>query len=260
MAGGRVAVPGGTAAEPLWQDLAGESVARPDRFILKLLDKDGGRLASLYDTVHALDGPHQAFVLGSWIAQRERPRRQVQSLFDAYCRLLVSWDAAARPFVRSLYDGAHVLAMTAVDASGQATGPTQVRLWRKALDGIAVPADPAGELGNPESDGHIDAAWLLGVLADVGQSFAVRRNRAEVWFFAQRVFSGAPRASLPRRVHRAARVFPFPRPGVDARAHGRARPEGVRRGGEAGRPVVAHRQPGTGGRGPRPFPGLRRAR
>ena len=87
--------------------------------------------------------------------------------------------------------------MTAVGPTGQATGPTSVRLWRKVFDGIDIPSDPAGELGNPESDGHVDAAWLLEVLADVGQSFAVRRNRAEVWLFAQRVFSDAPRTSLP---------------------------------------------------------------
>ena len=197
VAGGRVSVPGGPAAEPLWQDLAGESAGRPDRFILRLLDKDGGRLASLVDAVQALDSRHQAFVLGSWIPSPDARADRFRTLYGAYSRLLAVWDPAARPFVRLLYDGAHALAVTAVDPTGQATGPTSVRLWRKVFDGVDIPSDPAGDLGNPESDGHVDAAWLLEVLADVGQSFAVRRNRAEVWLFAQRVFSDAPRISLP---------------------------------------------------------------
>jgi len=197
VAGERVSVPGGPAAEPLWQDLAGESASRPDRFILKLLDKDGGRLASFFDTVYALDSRHQAFVLGSWIPNPDARADRFRTLYGAYSRLLAVWDPAARPFVRLLYDGAHALAVTAVDPTGQATGPTSVRLWRKVFDGVDIPSDPAGDLGNPESDGHVDAAWLLEVLADVGQSFAVRRNRAEVWLFAQRVFSDAPRTSLP---------------------------------------------------------------
>jgi hypothetical protein len=163
-------------------------------------------------------------VLGSWIAKADARADRFRSLFDAYGRLLVSWDPAARPFVRNLYDGAHVLAMTAVDASGQATGPTPVRLWRKALDGIGIPAEPAGELGNPESDGHIDAVWLLEVLADVGQSFALRRNRAEVWPFAQRV--RRRRCVSSRRVRRAARFSRF-RLTVTPRIG--ARPEGTPR-------------------------------
>jgi hypothetical protein len=197
VAAGRVAVPGGPAAEPLWQDLAGESAGRPDRFILKLLDRDGGRLASLFDAVHALDSQHRAFVLGSWIPSPDARADRFRTLYGAYGRLLAVWDPAARPFVRPLYDGAHMLAVTAVDPAGQATGPTSVRLWRRVFDGVDIPSDPSGDLGNPESDGHVDAAWLLEVLADVGQAFAARRNRVEIWLFAQRVFSDAPRTSLP---------------------------------------------------------------
>ena len=207
VAAGRAAVPGGPAAEPLWQDLVGESAGRPDRFILRLLDKDGGRLASLFDAVHALDSRHQAFVLGTWIASPEIRADRFRRVYGAFVRLLVAWDPAARPFARLLYDGAHVLALTAVDPMGQAAGPTPVRLWSKVLDGVEIPTDPAGDLGNAESDGHVDAAWLLEVLADVDKSFAVRRNRADAWLFAQRVFGDAPRDSLPD-VYVALRGFP----------------------------------------------------
>ena len=46
VAGGRVSVPGGPAAEPLWQDLAGESAGRPDRFILRA-SRQGWRKAGV---------------------------------------------------------------------------------------------------------------------------------------------------------------------------------------------------------------------
>ena len=198
MAGGRVERAwraGGRAA------LAGSRgrIRGPSRSLYpRLLDKDGGKLASLVDAVHALDSRHQAFVLGSWIPSPDARADRFRTLYGADSRLLAVWDPAARPFVRLLYDGAHALAVTAVDPTGQATGPTSVRLWRKVFDGVDIPSDPAGDSCNPAtSDGHVDAAWLLEVLADVGQSFAVRRNRAEVWLFAQRVFSDAPRISLP---------------------------------------------------------------
>ena len=196
VAEGRVVVPGGAAAVPLWQDLVGEPPARPDRFIPRLLEKDGGRLASLYDTARALDGPRRTFALGSWIPNPDARVDRFRSLYEAYSRLLAIWDPVARPLVRLLYDGSHVLTLTAVDSSGQAVGPTPVRLWRRAFDGIEVPADPAGDLGNADSEGHVDAAWLLQAMADVGQSLAARRSRLEMWLFAQRVFSHADRASL----------------------------------------------------------------
>jgi hypothetical protein len=197
VAGGRVAVPGGAAAEPLWQEVAGESPGRPDRFLLRLLDKDGGRLALLYAAVHALDAPHQAFVLGTWIPGADARADRFRALYGAHVRLLAIWDPVARPFVRSLYDGPHVLAMTAVDASGRALGPVSVRLWRKVFAAAGVPDDPAGELGIPNSEGFVDAAWLLQFLADVDQSFTIRRSRIEAWLFAQRAYDAVPLGQLP---------------------------------------------------------------
>jgi hypothetical protein len=197
VAGGRMAVPGGPPAEPLWQALVDEPPTRPDRFIPKLLDRDGGRLASLYGTVAALDSKHQAFVLGTAIAPPEFRLARFKRLYDAYGQLLTSWVPAVRPFVRILYDGAHVLALTAVDATGQAAGPAWLELWRKAISSSDVPANPAAELGDPESAGRVDAGWLVQTLADSSHSFAVRRTRVETWLFAQRVFADAPRSSLP---------------------------------------------------------------
>jgi len=48
---GRVVVPGGTAAEPVWQELVGASVTNPDDFVGKLMTKDQGWLAAYYDSL-----------------------------------------------------------------------------------------------------------------------------------------------------------------------------------------------------------------
>jgi hypothetical protein len=46
---GRVLVPGGTAAEPAWKNLVGVSPDSPAAFITRLLEKDGGWMAALFD-------------------------------------------------------------------------------------------------------------------------------------------------------------------------------------------------------------------
>ncbi len=58
---GRVVVPGGSAAAPLWSNLARVSPDQPAPFFRALLAKDGGELLAFYGAVSALDLPHQRF-------------------------------------------------------------------------------------------------------------------------------------------------------------------------------------------------------
>ena len=46
----RVLVPGGTAAEPIWEALVEVKVTRPGDFVRALLTRDSGRLAWFYDS------------------------------------------------------------------------------------------------------------------------------------------------------------------------------------------------------------------
>jgi Flp pilus assembly protein TadD len=59
--GGHAEVPGGTAAEPVWQSLTGGSPARPVEFFQTLLSKDEGRLIAYFYTLSQLDSTHQKF-------------------------------------------------------------------------------------------------------------------------------------------------------------------------------------------------------
>lgn len=197
VAGGRFDPPGGASALPLWEWLADEPVSRPDRFILNLLGKDGGRPASLYDAVTRLDPARQALVLGSSSGDAAARLDRFRRLYDGYRQLLGPWEHAVRPFVNTLYDATHILALTTIHPTGQIAGPASLRLWRKAFEGTALPADPAKELGDTDRDGKIDVPWMLESMVEAGNSVALRRSRIDAWLFSQRVFGDAPPSSLP---------------------------------------------------------------
>jgi Flp pilus assembly protein TadD len=57
----RAAVPGGTAAETVWQKLAGADPRDPGRFFQALFEKDDGKLLAFYATLSQLDAQHQRF-------------------------------------------------------------------------------------------------------------------------------------------------------------------------------------------------------
>ncbi len=60
--GGRVVVPGGTAAETAWSELAGASPKSPADFVLRLVDIDNGWLAVYFDTLSRVSEAQQAYL------------------------------------------------------------------------------------------------------------------------------------------------------------------------------------------------------
>jgi tetratricopeptide (TPR) repeat protein len=65
IAGGRVQVPGGDAAVPVWAALTKAQPAEPRRFLRELLDKDEGRLLRFYFLLSQLDVRRQRFFTAS---------------------------------------------------------------------------------------------------------------------------------------------------------------------------------------------------
>jgi len=196
VSGGRVEPPGGPPAVPLWEAVVDERVTRPERFVLKVLGNDRGRLALLYDAVAHLSPPARTFALGLWMADPGQRTERFKRLHAASAELMAGWDPFARPFARLLYDAAQLLLMTRVTPDGRAAPPAWRRLWEKILDGDTLPDKPENDLKNIEKDGVVDAAWLVDTL--LLQNYRLRRSRAETWWFAQRVFGGAPDVSLPQ--------------------------------------------------------------
>jgi len=88
--GGTVEVPGGTEGAPLWEEVAGARAADATEFIPRVLTKDEGRLALLYDGVTHLNAGGQRFALGLNLPKAARVER-FKAFYDAGGASLRNW-------------------------------------------------------------------------------------------------------------------------------------------------------------------------
>jgi hypothetical protein len=193
--GTRIVVPGGDAAVPLWEDLLGVPVTKPAAFIARVLDRDLGRLALLYDAVAHLEAPAQSFALGLSEADPARRMARFRALYRASATALVAYDPQARPFDRVMFDAAQVLSQLLFLPNGRLSGPEGRGFWEAAFAAAGAPAQPRRLIGDVRAGGPIDAGWLVEQIAVVNT--ALRRQRAEAFAFAQRAFPAPADASLP---------------------------------------------------------------
>jgi hypothetical protein len=200
---GRVEVPGGAAAAPLWEAAVGEPVTSPVRFVSKLLDKDDGRLALFYHSLMFIDAPRQAFALGAGVKDAGQRADRFRRLYDLSSVPLAGWNPVARPFARTRIDMVRLLQMTPVDETGRLGALSPQRFWRKVFVDGPIPTRPAEELEKIDEDGPVDAVAMMEMLAGPAQL----TDRAEAWAFGHRAFRAAPASSLPDALV-VLRVFP----------------------------------------------------
>lgn len=184
---GRIDVPGGADAEPLWQALVGADPAKPGAFVRRLFADESGLLAWFYDTIGSLDEPRMRFATSASLAGTARIDR-VRTLLEIFERAGSDWHPEKQPFTRRPLDPALTLAAVSVDADGLLAGLNQRGLWERVFADDNA-ASSVRELSGLDST-PADAAWLLTrfhrVPLDLG------RRRLETLLFAQRVF---PKAS-----------------------------------------------------------------
>ncbi len=98
----RVIVPGGTAAEPIWEGLVEIKVTRPADFVRALLLKDSGRLAWFYASIGSMTPERQAaaFGAGSVGTQIE----QARTFYGAFRSADSNWKLEEHPFLRGTTD------------------------------------------------------------------------------------------------------------------------------------------------------------
>ena len=118
---GTVDVPGGTAAEHSWQDLAGASPHSPGDFVIHLLARDQGWLAAYFDALSRLSPPQQAH-----LAQGDR----LKNLYAAY-RSSIPVNAAATSVFPRNSNLLLLLTRLQWDASGQPQVPGDLALWQE---------------------------------------------------------------------------------------------------------------------------------
>ena len=199
---GRVQVPGGSAAAKLWETLLEQPVTRPSRFVQALFERERGRFAYLYDLIARLDDRQRAFVLGTWMAEAERPVR-FSALASAIAKAYTEWRIDEAPLSRPVADLSLLMMRLRLESSGAPAPPAARSFWTAAFTTDDVMSPPPGE-GDLTRGLPVDAAWLVeatGLLASL-----VRTDRLDQIAFIHRVFADRPTRDLPNVIV-SARAF-----------------------------------------------------
>ncbi|HWE48441.1 MAG TPA: hypothetical protein VG273_01545 [Bryobacteraceae bacterium] len=117
---GKAVVPGGQRSASAWADLAGASPDKGAEFFEKLMVKDDGWLASLYDALARIRGPAQ-----SYLTDPVRMKR----LYTAV-RGRVTTPGPARPVFRSNAEMMLLTARLQIDPDGRAHIPGGLEVWK----------------------------------------------------------------------------------------------------------------------------------
>ena len=118
--GGKAVLPGGARTAPVWGELAGASTDRGAEFYDKLMSKDDGWLASLYDAVARINGPLQEY-----LTQPDRMKR-----FYSAVRGRITSPGPARPVFRANTDMMLLTTRLRLDADGKPHIPGNLDVWK----------------------------------------------------------------------------------------------------------------------------------
>jgi len=134
---GRLRLPGGDAADPVWEAVVGEPPSDTAKFVVKLFNSGGGKAAYVVDALRQLQEPTaRAFVLG-------RSRGSDESI-ERFRRLYDSIGPGGRTFrssARNSYDFTHLAGLLPSAAGGEIVPPGGPGLWLEALSKSRLPAD-----------------------------------------------------------------------------------------------------------------------
>ena len=126
--GGKAAAPGGARAEGAWAELAGVSPAQGPQFYDKLIAKDDGWLASLYDALARIHGPVQEY-----LTEPARLKR-----FYSAVRGRVTTPGPARPVMRANADMMLLTTRLRIDANGTPHIPGNLEIWKSLFAHAAL--------------------------------------------------------------------------------------------------------------------------
>ena len=121
---GRAVTPGGAKSAAAWGELAGASPDKPAEFFDKLMTKDDGWLASLYDSLARIEGPAQDYLTD--------PAR-MKRLYAAV-RGKVTTPGPARPVFRSNTEMMLLTTRLHIDPDGKPHIPGDLETWRQLFE------------------------------------------------------------------------------------------------------------------------------
>jgi hypothetical protein len=117
---GKAVVPGGARSAAAWTELVGASPDQGAAFFDKLLSKDDGWLASLFDSLARMNGP-----VKDYLTDPSRMKR-----YYAAVRGRVTSPGPARPVFRSNADMMLLTTRLRVDATGRPVIPGNLEVWK----------------------------------------------------------------------------------------------------------------------------------
>lgn len=178
----RVIVPGGSAAEPVWEALVEIKVSKPADFVRALLLKDSGRLAWFYASIGSMTAERQAMVFGN--APIDAQIEEARAFYSAYRSADSNWKLEEHPFLRGITDPWIVSTQIAIK-DGAVAAPSARWFWEELFDRSEITRRSAAATRR-EPASPVPMAWLTQKI--VGSSAKERRDRYEMVRFAQAVF------------------------------------------------------------------------
>ncbi len=179
----RIVVPGGAAAEPLWEALVAVKVTRPADFLRALLARDSGRLAWFYDSIGAMPPDRMAAAFGA--PPIEAQIEQARAFYDAFRSADSNWRLEEHPFLRGTTDPWIVASQIGLDGTVVAP-PAAQWLWEALFDRAEIERRAAASIRR-EPATPVTLAWLAQKISTA--SARERRDRFEMVRFAQGVFA-----------------------------------------------------------------------
>ena len=184
--GGRIDVPGGAAYAPIWVQLVDRRLDEPLEFIRRLLSRDEGRLAFLYDTVaHVSPALRGALFDGA-----ETTEGRLASLGQHYRWFKdvdPAWKVGTRPFYRPPLDPSLVLTLLDVSPVGTVGLPW----WPQILEEVANDDGWPDRSIRDLQDRRANLTWALPWIFDS----KAPEPRFRLLRFAQRRFATTPRTA-----------------------------------------------------------------
>ena len=121
---GKAVVPGGARSAQAWGELAGTSPDKGPEFFEKLMIKDDGWLASLYDALARIHGPLQ-----DYLCEPARMKRMYNAV-----RGKVTTPGPARPVFRSNSEMMLLTTRLHIDANGRVHIPGDLEVWKDLFE------------------------------------------------------------------------------------------------------------------------------
>ena len=190
VAEGRVRVPGGERAEPVWEAVVGARATDPAAFVRALLLADEGRLAAWFGATASLTSGQIQTLLSLDYPESSNRIAAVRRLLVAFERAGAGWRVEERAFWRPPVDPILLVADLPLDERGRPVVPGTTKFWSAVFE--PEYSSSKSDTRNPEAaDGSepLNFTWLCDQVF-TGDKVTDRR-RYQLVMFASRLGTAA---------------------------------------------------------------------